>query len=102
MQAERAVMGNPNILSPDVTLRIAVTGKGSGNLECSVYTRAQGSATDLLSTPGALAPNDAVSLLRAVRAGIAAMHEVGFAHRDVKHRNVLFFPGAAMEVAQPR
>jgi len=37
-----------------------------------------------------------------VRAGIAAMHEVGFAHRDVKHRNVLFFPGAAMEVAHPR
>ena len=33
-----------------------------------------------------------------VRAGIAEMHEKGFAHRDVKHRNVLFFPEVQGEV----
>lgn len=44
----------------------AGTGKGAP-ATCSVYARAQGSVSELLAAPGALSPQDAIAVIRAVR-----------------------------------
>jgi serine/threonine protein kinase/beta-lactam-binding protein with PASTA domain len=54
---------------------------------------------DLLNDRGQLSPREALDIMDGVLAGLAAAHEAGMAHRDVKPENVLITDAHAVKVA---
>jgi serine/threonine-protein kinase len=53
----------------------------------------------LLSERGRLSPGDALDIMTGVLSGLAAAHQAGLAHRDVKPENVLLTPTGEVKVA---
>jgi eukaryotic-like serine/threonine-protein kinase len=53
----------------------------------------------LLNERGRLAPRDALNIMAGVLSGLAAAHQAGIAHRDVKPENVLLTSAGAVKVA---
>ena len=54
---------------------------------------------DLLAERGMLSPREALDIMEGVLAGLAAAHEAGIAHRDVKPENVLLTDTRVVKVA---
>ena len=54
---------------------------------------------DLLTERGKLSPREALDIMEGVLAGLAAAHEAGIAHRDVKPENVLLTDTRVVKVA---
>jgi eukaryotic-like serine/threonine-protein kinase len=54
---------------------------------------------DLLNERGRLGPHEALDIMDGVLAGLAAAHEAGIAHRDVKPENVLLTDSMVVKVA---
>ncbi|HYB89363.1 MAG TPA: PASTA domain-containing protein [Streptosporangiaceae bacterium] len=54
---------------------------------------------DLLNSRGQLGPREALDIMEGVLAGLAAAHEAGIAHRDVKPENVLLTEPGMVKVA---
>jgi beta-lactam-binding protein with PASTA domain len=54
---------------------------------------------DLLTERGVLPPREALDIMEGVLAGLAAAHEAGIAHRDVKPENVLLTDTRVVKVA---
>ena len=54
---------------------------------------------DLLNSRGRLSPVEALDIMAGVLGGLAAAHEAGIAHRDVKPENVLLNDSGAVKVA---
>ena len=61
------------------------------------YVRGE-SLRALLNERGRLRPREALDIMDGVLAGLAAAHEAGLAHRDVKPENVLLSQGNAVKV----
>jgi eukaryotic-like serine/threonine-protein kinase len=54
---------------------------------------------DLLTERGVLSPREALDIMEGVLAGLAAAHQAGIAHRDVKPENVLITDARVVKVA---
>jgi len=84
--------------SPNV---VAVFDQGStGDLHYIAMEYVPGpTLRDLLAARGRLNPREALDIIERVLAGLAAAHDAGIIHRDVKPENVLLGNGKAVKVA---
>jgi eukaryotic-like serine/threonine-protein kinase len=84
--------------SPNV---VAVFDQGStGDLHYIAMEYVPGpTLRDLLAARGRLNPREAVDIIERVLAGLAAAHDAGIIHRDVKPENVLLGNGKSVKVA---
>ncbi len=88
-----ARLSNPNV--------VAVYDQGSeGPLHYIAMEYVPGrTLRDLLLQRGRLSPAEALDVMTGVLTGLAAAHQAGFAHRDVKPENVLISPAGEIKVA---
>jgi eukaryotic-like serine/threonine-protein kinase len=84
--------------SPNV---VAVFDQGStGDLHYIAMEYVPGpTLRDLLAARGRLSPREALDIIERVLAGLAAAHDAGIIHRDVKPENVLLGNGKSVKVA---
>jgi len=84
--------------SPNV---VAVFDQGStGDLHYIAMEYVPGpTLRELLQARGHLSPREALDIIERVLAGLAAAHEAGIIHRDVKPENVLLGNGTSVKVA---
>jgi eukaryotic-like serine/threonine-protein kinase len=84
--------------SPNV---VAVFDQGStGDLHYIAMEYVPGpTLRDLIAARGRLNPREALDIIERVLAGLAAAHEAGIIHRDVKPENVLLGNGRSVKVA---
>jgi serine/threonine protein kinase len=81
---------NPHLLE---LLDLATTEDG---LACLVLERCDtGGLAQLVSDRSGISPGEAVTILAPLVAAVAALHEAGYAHRDIRLSNVLFSSSGA-------
>lgn len=88
-QLQQELADHPNVMDVVVVLDVVPVDGGPANaVEIFTPLMPRGSAWDVVYNEGVFAADDAVRVIRDAAKGLAALHRLGYLHRDVKSLNI--------------